>query len=132
MKKIAIIEKLIKITLPIFIVPGIIIIAGCSVPHEIKEMTIIMPELEKSKDGRYRGNYDSKMVRAEVVVKLRDHSITDIKLVKHDTGLGKKAETLVDSVMHYQTIELDAVTGATASSRVILKSIESALIKSIN
>lgn len=132
MRKTKFIEKITLIALAVLTAPGLSLFTGCSIPMEIKEMSIIMPDLEKSKEGTYQGKHDSKMVRAKVIVKLKDHSITGIELIKHDTFLGKKAETLVDSVIHYQTIELDAVSGATVSSKVLLKSIENALNKSIN
>jgi uncharacterized protein with FMN-binding domain len=124
-----------KINIAVFLILFIIIFqvfAQCSVQKELSEMKLHMSELVKVKDGTYLGIYDSKMVKAQVAVELKDQSIKDIELIKHETGLGKKAETLVDSVIQYQTIELDAFAGATLSSKVILKSIESALIKSIN
>jgi uncharacterized protein with FMN-binding domain len=104
----------------------------CSVSQEILNLNIHTPDLQQSKDGNYVGQYESKMVKAEVMVKINNHSIEDIDIINHETGLGKKAEVLVDSVLVHQTIELDAISGATVSSKVILKSIESAIHKSIN
>ena len=46
--------------------------------------------------------------------------------------MGNKAETIVDDVVDKQTLDVDTVSGATVSSKVILKSIENALLKGEN
>jgi uncharacterized protein with FMN-binding domain len=46
--------------------------------------------------------------------------------LKHDHLLGKKAEVLIKQMMEKQTIELDAVSGATVSSNAILQAAENA------
>lgn len=104
----------------------------CSVPREIMNLNFQTPDLQQSKDGNYVGRYESKMVKAEVMVKINTHIIEDIDIINHETGLGRKAEVLADSVLFYQSVELDAISGATVSSKVILKSIENAIHKSIN
>ncbi len=117
----------------IHFITGIIllIIGACSTPREIAEMQLIMPELKHSKSGSYYGSASTKMVKAEVAVAIRDKKIRNIELIKHETGFGKKAEVLTDSVINYQTVELDVVSGATMSSKIILKAIENAVNKSI-
>ncbi|MFA4922344.1 MAG: FMN-binding protein, partial [Candidatus Neomarinimicrobiota bacterium] len=86
-------------------------------------------DLQQVRDGDYSGEYDAVIVKAEVLVKVRDHRITAIDLVRHDNGRGKAAEVLIDTVLARQSVVVDAISGATSSSMVILEAIESALKK---
>lgn len=107
------------------------LLSGCGTQKEIAEIQLIMPDLRYTNSGNYFGTASTRMVEAEVAVTIRDKRIEKVDLIDHETGFGKKAEALTDSVVHYQSIELDAVSGATASSKVILKAIENAVNKSI-
>ena len=79
-------------------------------------------------DGEYIGQCTpSKMVGAKVKVIVKDHSIHTIDLLEHNTGKGKPAEIIPDQVVKAQSLAIDAVSGATGSSKVILKAIENAL-----
>lgn len=109
----------------------LLIMTQCTVPQDIRNITIHTPNLKKTQDGNYLGMVESRMVKAEVLVRIKNHKIQNIDIIKHETGLGKKAEVLADSVLKYQTIEINAVSGATASSKVILKAIEKAINSSI-
>ncbi|QTX33854.1 FMN-binding protein [Aminithiophilus ramosus] len=55
--------------------------------------------------------------------------VTAIDLLRHENGRGEKAEIVVDRVLAAQSLRVDAVSGATGSSKVILKAIERALKK---
>lgn len=107
------------------------LLSGCSTPKEIAEIQLIMPDLRYANSGNYIGTASTRMVKAEVAVAIRDKRIAKVDLIDHETGFGKKAEVLTDSVVNYQSIELDAVSGATASSKIILKAIENAINKSV-
>ena len=67
------------------------------------------------------------MIAASVEVEVRDNKITNIVIKKHDYGLGKKAEAIVEDVVNQQSLNVDTVSGATLSSSTILKAIENAL-----
>ena len=87
-------------------------------------------DLKSVEDGVYEGNQESLWVGATVKVTVKDHHIADIQLEhRHDRGI--EAERLVEEVLLKQDTQLDAVSGATSSSLVILKSIENALSGSI-
>ena len=53
--------------------------------------------------------------------------MTNVRLVRHDHGLGGKAESLAGAVVEAQSLELDPLSGATVSSQCILKAVEIAL-----
>lgn len=84
-------------------------------------------DLSKVADGQYIGSCDVDLIQVEVKVKVEDHKITDIVLLQHKNGKGAPAETIIEEVVKKQSLEVDTVSGATNSSKVILKAIEDAL-----
>lgn len=78
-------------------------------------------------DGSYEGYYDVYLVDAKVSVKVKNGKVIDIDLLKHKHGEGYSAEQIVDTVIAKQALEVDAISGATGSSKTILKAIEIAL-----
>jgi len=93
----------------------------------VSEININSIDLSKVHDGTYTGSYDAIFVGAEVEVTVKNNKITDIKLLNHKTERGKPAEVIVDDVKEKQSLQVDAISGATNSSKVILKAIENAL-----
>ncbi len=84
-------------------------------------------DISKVADGIYTGSCYVFPVTAEVKITIKDHRICDIELVKHVNGRGAPAEAIPDKVVESQTLAVDVVSGATHSSKVILKAIENAL-----
>lgn len=84
-------------------------------------------QLDQLKDGIYQGQCDNGLVYARVEVEIRNQQITDIKLLEHRNGMGQAAEEIVNTVTARQSVEVDAVSGATFSSQTILKAVENAL-----
>ena len=67
------------------------------------------------------------MVAAKVRVDVSNHTIKDIDILFHKTESGKQAEVIINEVKSAQSLKVDTITGATNSSRVILKSVQNAL-----
>lgn len=84
-------------------------------------------DLSQIADGTYSGYCDNGLVTAEVKITIQNNTITKVELVEHQNGLGSGAETIVDAVVEQQSVEVDAISGATASSQTILKAIENGL-----
>ena len=78
-------------------------------------------------DGIYTGGYSMFPVSAEVRVTVKGQRITGIELLEHNNGRGAPAEVIPSCVVEAQSLDVDAVSGATYSSKVILKAIENAL-----
>jgi uncharacterized protein with FMN-binding domain len=102
-----------------------LLIAGCA--SGPREAQAVMPNLLGKADGVYRGQYKIRPIDVIVDVELTDSRITGITLVKHFHGLGKKAERIIPQVIEGQTLDVEAVSGATTSRAAILKAIETAL-----
>ncbi|AAK80711.1 uncharacterized protein with FMN-binding domain [Clostridium acetobutylicum] len=100
--------------------------------NKVRDTEIREVALSKVKDGNYIGSYDADFVQAKVKVEIKCHRITSIKLLEHKTERGKRAEVIPYMVVKAQSLKVDTITGATNSSKVILKSIEKALEKGEN
>ena len=80
-------------------------------------------------DGSYIGEYDAGLVYANVEVHIESGKIADILIIEHRNGRGMSAESIVDTIISQQKIDVDAISGATSSSTVIKKAIELALLR---
>ena len=86
-------------------------------------------DLAAAEDGIYIGSYSSFPVSAEVKVIIKNHLIVDIELLKHDNDRGQGAEIIPENVVEAQSLKVDSVSGATYSSKAILKAIQNALLE---
>lgn len=96
---------------------------------DLKNLTFADINLSETKDGTYKGSHKAFPITAEVTVTVKNHMIAEIEITKHDNGKGKAAEAIINNVIESQSLQVDAISGATYSSKVILKAIENALIK---
>lgn len=94
---------------------------------QVNDITITDVDISKVADGTYSGSYEVLWVAAEVEVTIKNHKIEEIKLLKHKNGRGASAEVIPSKVVEAQSLKVDVVSGATSSSKVILKAIENAL-----
>ena len=78
-------------------------------------------------DGEYFGNCDVGLVSARVRVVVENHAIIAIELLEHNNGRGAPAESIPDEIIREQRIDVEAVSGATASSKVITEAVFNAL-----
>jgi len=102
---------------------------SCST-SQFKDIKAQLPDLAGIADGTYRGEYDIKGTPVKVTLDVitDDHVISSVRIVKHSCSpIGKKAETLTGKIVKQQSLDIDAVSGATASSVAILKAVENAL-----
>lgn len=125
----------ILLTLMVILIGGVIITTYFVKEMEANLLLIAHEEisnvdLSNAKDGVFSGTHKVLPVDVEVQVSLKDHKITEIILVKHFNGQGKAAEIIPSQVLTTQSLQVDAIAGATYSSKIILKAIQSALLKS--
>lgn len=83
--------------------------------------------LTQMADGTYMGSCDNGLVKVRLEVVVENHTIAEVRLLKHDNGMGSAAEVITDTVVQQQSVEVDAISGATMSSKTILKAVETAL-----
>lgn len=117
------------ISIFILMIGAFFAVKSMSLSEEFPVIQIDKVELSKIEDGSYGGEYLGKLVKVVVEVGVKEHKITEINIVKHDNGLGKKAEKIVDQIISRQSLNVEVVSGATSSSKAILKAVEVALTK---
>ena len=100
---------------------------GCSKSY--KDITAQMPDLNKLEDGIYRGAFDLSGTpdKVSLDVIIQNNRIINIELVEHFCSpIGKKAENIIGKIIETQSLDIDVISVATASSKVILKAVENA------
>lgn len=121
-------KKVIAILLAVSLLfGGIYLFNGLKHKKILSELEVSSPNIAELQDGAYKGAYDGYLVSAEVTVIIKDHMIQEIIINKHENERGRGAEIIIYQVISSQSLEVDAITGATQSSKVILKAIENAL-----
>ena len=84
----------------------------------------------KLKDGTYEGSYRGGPNKASVQVTIKDNNLVNIEILQHQAWRGVIAEaTIVERIIASQSTKVDAVSGATNSSRVIMNAVQNAIEK---
>jgi uncharacterized protein with FMN-binding domain len=122
-----------KILKAILILLGLsILICLCIIPFdnkarkEIMEMPINNVNLGEIKDGKYLGNFKNQLRIYDVEVTVYNHNITSIRPVNNSPA-NSYSNKLFNMVIKQQKINVDTISGATVTSKMILKAIENAL-----
>jgi uncharacterized protein with FMN-binding domain len=105
--------------------------AGCRNLDEIKALQIEDIPFTTVKDGVYQGFQDNWMVTAKVEVTMSSGTMTDARLLEHHHGPNHGADAILGRVLEKQSLVVDAVSGASYSSKVVLKALELALRKGL-
>ncbi|MFW5801425.1 MAG: FMN-binding protein [Spirochaeta sp.] len=117
----------------IFLLSLVTMFAACSIGEALREaeaaknLEITTPPLHDIPDGSYQGSYSAGLTSASVEATMTEGRISDMRLIEHNHGRGGDAETIIDAILQEQSLDIAAVSGATVSSKVILKSAELAL-----
>jgi len=82
-------------------------------------------------DGVFRGESKAGPNKAVVEVTIRDQEIAEVKLLQSDAWKGHKADAVIPGrIVEKQSTAVDAVSGATNTSNVIMNAVEAALMVS--
>ena len=103
----------------------IIVAFACSMAPRLGKNTTV----KQTPDGIYEGSYTSFPNSAKVRVTIASHRIISVEMLRHIASeRGKEAATIIPTrIVEQQSTDVDAVTGATNSSRVIMHATEDAL-----
>lgn len=86
-------------------------------------------DFSKIADGVYPGTFGDFLVAVDLEVTIEGHRITGIAIKKQNCGPGYEALETVDRIIQAQNVRVDAVTGATGSSKSIMIAVGRALKK---
>lgn len=95
---------------------------------EVSGMVINNVELSQIKDGTYTGEFSYGKSTYGVVVVIKNgkyHSIS-VNSNRNDK-YSKRAQTIIERIIEEQSLNVEVISGATRSSKAILKAIENAL-----
>lgn len=95
-----------------------------------RNLTINDVNLANISDGNYSGNYRKGRFAYSVQVRVKNGKIEEISILDvSKISLPEIAEKLTQEIIQKQTLKVDTITGATASSKAFLKAVENALKK---
>lgn len=98
---------------------------------EAMELEDVAIDLSKVEDGTYEGHSELGPVIVDVKVTVKKGKITEIEIVNHQNGLGQPANVIVDEMVDKNTYDVDAISGATVSSEIIMNAVNNALQKGV-
>jgi uncharacterized protein with FMN-binding domain len=101
---------------------------------EARSLPLKAVDFGKLKDGTYHGAYEGGMYKwraNECDVTVANGKVTDIQLAASKDPGGKNTQhrVLYDRVVQAQSLQVDAISGATLTSKAYLKAVEDALNK---
>lgn len=96
---------------------------------ETLNLTINNINLSFISDGIYIGQYVKGRFNYKVEVIIKNNSIGSIKILNQKSSYLNTNEIIIKRVLEKQSLNVDVVSGATATSKGILKAIENALNK---
>jgi len=88
-------------------------------------------DLNTVEDGTYIGVCQNKILFAVVKVEVSGHEIRGIEILEHKESYLPQAEMIAADVLGSQSLEVDAISGATLTSDTVKKAIEDALLQGI-
>lgn len=89
--------------------------------------TISNINLDSIPDGVYREKYGKIPVYVDLSVSIVDHRIDTIIINKQSSGPGYEALDMIKRIINKQKVRVDAVSGATISSKCIMIAADKAL-----
>lgn len=95
---------------------------------KVASLTISDVNVTTIPDGTYTGECDADFIYAKVEVIVLDGRIVAVNLIEHKNERGKAAEDILNRMIDEQSIDVDAISSATNSSKVIKKAVEDALL----
>lgn len=121
-----------KLLVVLGVVVAVLVFAFIGITNGLSEgaaVTLDGVNLSSVPDGDYTGTYDFKRWTNTVIVHVKDHRITGIE-IQDDVGaagITNCSAEIFSRVVNIQDTKVDAVSGATVTSKAYLKAIENAL-----
>jgi uncharacterized protein with FMN-binding domain len=110
---------------------AVVALAGSCATEEmlrVRSMEIAPVDLSQVRDGTHRGQFTYGGYTYIVEVSVSGGRITSIvPVANRDTGPAKAAEGVIPRILEEQRNDVDVVSGATTTSKALLKAVETAL-----
>ncbi|MGI6632698.1 MAG: FMN-binding protein [Bacillota bacterium] len=122
-----------KVTYVLYALGAIIVLAGIFMfagMGTVKNLRVGDVDLSRVADGTYQGQYKHARWNYTVNVTVKNHKITGIEYAESRAAnqlMSKATDDLAARVIAQGSTKVDAVSGATVTSKAFLKAIENAL-----
>ncbi len=106
------------------------LVLGCGSQEQtmVRQMEIQNVDINGIRDGDYLGSFSYGGFKYEVKTIVGDHKIKDIMILHNrDTKYARRAEGVVSEIIKNQTPNVDVISGATTTSKVLMKAVENSL-----
>lgn len=113
----------------LLLISMLILLSSCAISRAHFRDTL---ELARLKDGVYIGEDSVSLCNVKLSVTIKEGRISDIKILSHFVSypLAERAYTIIPKrIIEKQSLDVDAVTGATISYNNIKKALQDALKK---
>ncbi len=127
MKKIVIAGAVVLVL--VVLVVGLFIMRYKKMVHTVDGITVEHVDLSRVPDGLYTGHFKEFLVAVDVEVTVKDSAISAIEITEQECGPGYEARGTVDRIIVAQSPKVNAVSGATGSSKAIMIAVQNALTK---
>ena len=98
---------------------------------EDKNLAIADVDFSKVPDGTYRGSYEG-WNKFDVLVTVADGKVTDIEIAEDSPDPATDVtDKILERIVSGQSLDLDAVSGATVTTKGLLKAVERALVEQV-
>ncbi len=94
-----------------------------------RRMKIADVDISSLADGIYKGQAKIGGFTYKVEVKVFAHKITDLRIIQNrNSAYARFAEGVIPRIMEAQNPNVDTITGATTTSKCLMKAVENALV----
>lgn len=93
----------------------------------VRDLPLQTIDFRQIGDGTYIGECDVDFIYVKAAVTIRDGTLANVSLLEHRNERGVPAERILDDMVRTQQIQVDTVSGATNSSKVIQQAVINAL-----
>ena len=125
-----------KILLAIGCMIMLVLTAGLIGNYRFKQMKSYLTEytfkklsLTSINDGTYQGTCKAFLIKATTEITIKNHHITSVEITDQKCGFGHEANEITARIIKKQSLDVDAISGATGSSKCLLIACEKALLK---
>jgi len=126
-------SKPLLIIIIILVLIGLMVVGALSGMGEVRKMVINNVDLSAIADGVYKGSFEKNRWAYDLEVTVASHKITAIVNTNPKTKLAKGFnQKAVEAIIRKQSPKIDAVSGATISTKAFSKAVENALTQPSN
>ena len=116
----------------IILMTMILAFLGCASQEmiSVRQMDIQNVDIKNVRDGEYMGSFSYSGYEYKVKTIIKDHRIEGIIVLQNkDTKHSKRAEGVIANIIRFQTPNVDAISGATTTSKALMKAVANSLSK---